>query len=143
MCVTILYVSCSSVCLKIPYKEIALFNKIVVTQRYVILWAILKIIDSWYSPTPMKHNSSCLKTLQILRFVFVTLKRLDYNRNLCRHERAILENDNVNPKTVLISLVRIKRHVSMAVIFCPHPTEPCNLVYDWKKSEFLKLKCYL
>lgn len=81
----------------------------------------------------MKHNSSCLKMLQILQFVFITLERLDYKRNLCRHERAILENDNVNVKTVLISLVRIKGHVSMAVTFCPHPTKPCNLVYDWKK----------
>jgi len=35
----------------------------------------------------------------------------------------VLENDSVNPKTVVISLVRIKGHVSMAVSFCPHHTE--------------------
>lgn len=83
-----------------------------------------KIIDSWYSPTAMRHNSSSLKTLQILRVFFFTLKLLDYNRNLCRHEGAILENDSVNPKTVSFNLVRIKDHVSMAVSFCTHPTEP-------------------
>jgi hypothetical protein len=43
----------------------------------------------------------------------------------------MLENDSAYPNIALISLARIKGHVSMIVRFCLHPTEP--LVYDWKK----------